>query len=103
MRRKPSSLAPAASPERQNESGPFVIAKPLMRRAIETTVADEVATTLALLGVEHGFGLVGGTIAAFCEALARTSVRIVHCRHETGAAFAAIEAHFLSDKPSVVF
>ena len=57
---------------------------------------------LVALGVERAFGVFGGAIAPFCEAVAHSSIELVHCRHESGAAFAAIEASLASDKPTVV-
>jgi acetolactate synthase-1/2/3 large subunit len=58
---------------------------------------------LELVGVTHAFGCTGGTIAVFCEALAQSNIDVVQCRHESGAAFAAAEAHFASGAPAVVF
>jgi acetolactate synthase-1/2/3 large subunit len=57
---------------------------------------------LAGLGVEHAFGVFGGGIAPFCEAVSRSPIKLIHCRHEAGAAFAAIESSLSSGKPSVV-
>jgi acetolactate synthase-1/2/3 large subunit len=99
-----SSRAPAApTNDRQGESGPFAIARPSETRALETTLSDALATVLWRAGVQFSFGLVGGTIAAFCESLARTPIRVLHCRHETGACFAAAEAYFCNDRPNLVF
>ncbi|HEY1816411.1 MAG TPA: thiamine pyrophosphate-dependent enzyme [Kofleriaceae bacterium] len=72
-------------------------------REPSTTVADALAFALADLGVTHGFGIIGGAIAPFARALARQSIRVVHTRHESGAAFAAAEACFASGRPSAVF
>jgi acetolactate synthase-1/2/3 large subunit len=52
--------------------------------------------------VEHAFGLFGGGIAPFCEAVSRSSIRLFHCRHESSAAFAAIESSLASGRPAVV-
>ncbi len=57
---------------------------------------------LADLGVTHAFGVLGGGIAPFGAGLAASAIRLIHTRHECGAAFAAIEAHFASDRPTVV-
>lgn len=67
------------------------------------TVSEGLASLLADLGVTHAFGIIGGAIAPFCEALNRSSIELMHFRHETGAAFAAIEASIASGKPVVVF
>jgi acetolactate synthase I/II/III large subunit len=66
------------------------------------TVSDGLARALAELGVEHAFGVFGGGIAPFCQALTRTDIRLMHTRHEGSAAFAAIEASLATGRPSVV-
>jgi thiamine pyrophosphate-dependent acetolactate synthase large subunit-like protein len=67
------------------------------------TVSRAIVEALADLGVRHAFGVSGGAIAAFWAALSDSAIDVVHFRHETGAAFAAIEAHFVSNNPVVVF
>ncbi len=69
----------------------------------QRTASDALVEMLAQLGVKTAFGLVGGAVAPFCEALARSPIRVVHARHEGGAAFAAIEESLASGRPSVVF
>lgn len=64
--------------------------------------AEALVQALEALGVEHAFGLFGGGIAPFCEALSRSSIRLLHFRHEGGAAFAAIESSLASGKLTVV-
>ncbi len=59
--------------------------------------------TLESLGVRRAFGMTGGAIAGFCDALGQSGLQFVHCRHEAGAAFAATEAYFTSGAPSLVF
>ena len=66
-------------------------------------MADTVVEALTELGVEHAFGVIGGAIAPFCKALSRSTVRLMHARHESGAAFAAMEASFATGKLTVVF
>lgn len=66
------------------------------------TVSDGLARALSELGVEHAFGVFGGGIAPFCQALTRTSIRLMHTRHEGSAAFAAIEASLATGRPTVV-
>lgn len=68
-----------------------------------STVSDVLVAHLASLGVEWGFGLLGGAGLAFHDALARSTIQVVHCRHEAGAAFAATEAYFATDRPALVF
>lgn len=66
------------------------------------TVSQGLVVALVALGVERAFGVFGGAIAPFCEAVSQSSIELVHCRHEAGAAFAAIEASLASDRPTVV-
>lgn len=72
-------------------------------RPVETTVAAALVEQLAHLGVESAFGVSGGAIAMFFDALAESPIGLHHFRHETGAAFAAAEAYFVTGKPSLVF
>jgi acetolactate synthase I/II/III large subunit len=64
--------------------------------------AEALVEALVQLGVEHAFGVFGGGIAPFCEALSRSPIRLLHFRHEAGAAFAAIESSLASGKLAVV-
>lgn len=68
-----------------------------------TTVADAVVRLLADLGVGYAFGVSGGAMATLWAALSRSAIQVRHFRHEGGAAFAAIEAYFASQRPVVVF
>jgi len=72
-------------------------------RPLETTVAAALVEHLAHLGVESAFGVSGGAIAMFFDALAESPIGLHHFRHETGAAFAAAEAYFVTGRPSLVF
>jgi acetolactate synthase I/II/III large subunit len=67
------------------------------------SVAEAVVKILEDMGVEYAFGVSGGAIAPMWAALHQSSMKVLHFRHEAGAAFAAIEAHFASDRPVVVF
>ncbi|MBN3906822.1 MAG: thiamine pyrophosphate-binding protein [Nostoc sp. NMS1] len=66
-------------------------------------VAEAVVKILGDMGVEYAFGVSGGAIAPMWAALHQSPIQVLHFRHEAGAAFAAIEAHFASDRPVVVF
>ncbi|WP_170319712.1 thiamine pyrophosphate-dependent enzyme [Polyangium spumosum] len=66
-------------------------------------MSEALAAFLASLGVEVAYGLGGGSIVPFCHALARSRVRVLHCRHESGAAFAALEESLAKDRTTVVF
>ena len=70
----------------------------------EATVVAAIAQHLADLGIEQAFGVSGGAIALLFDALVdNESITLHHFRHETGAAFAAAEAYFVTRKPSLVF
>ncbi|MCC5645175.1 ScyA-related TPP-binding enzyme [Nostoc sp. CHAB 5824] len=66
-------------------------------------VAEAVVKILEEMGVQYAFGVSGGAIAPVWAALHQSPIQVLHFRHEAGAAFAAIEAHFASDRPVVVF
>ncbi|MFN6562536.1 MAG: ScyA-related TPP-binding enzyme [Nostoc sp. ChiSLP01] len=66
-------------------------------------VAEAVVKILENLEVEYAFGVSGGAIAPLWAALHQSSIQMLHFRHEAGAAFAAAEAYFASDRPVVVF
>ena len=57
----------------------------------------------ARLGVKETFGVSGGAMAALWDALSSSALGVYHFRHESGAAFAAIEAGFASGRPTVLF
>jgi acetolactate synthase-1/2/3 large subunit len=67
------------------------------------TVAAALVELLFRLGVREAFGVSGGAIAALWDALSSSSLGVYHFRHETGAAFAAIEAGLASGRPTVLF
>ncbi|BAZ70388.1 MAG: thiamine pyrophosphate-binding protein [Pelatocladus maniniholoensis HA4357-MV3] len=67
------------------------------------SVAEAVAKILEDLGVVYAFGVSGGAIAPLWGALHNSSLQVLHFRHEAGAAFAATEAYFASDRPVVIF
>ena len=66
------------------------------------TVAEGLAEALRALGVRHAYGVCGGAQALLWAALSKHH-DLLHFRHESGAAFAAIEAHFAGGRPVVVF
>ncbi len=71
--------------------------------ATRQNASHAIAELLYALGVRHAFGVSGGAIAAIWGALSASKIKVVHCRHEAGASFAAIEAHFATNAPVVVF
>jgi acetolactate synthase-1/2/3 large subunit len=71
--------------------------------AAAPTLAEALVGYLVDLGVRHAFGVSGGGIAPLWAALSASGIGVAHFRHESGAAFAAIEAHFATGRPVVVF
>src|SRR5262245_47241562 len=67
------------------------------------TVVSALTEMLSRLGARHAFGVSGGAMAAFWDALSASALGVHHFRHESGATFAAIEASFASRRPVVVF
>ncbi|MEU4690315.1 thiamine pyrophosphate-binding protein [Actinoplanes sp. NPDC023714] len=67
-----------------------------------TTVADVVGATLARLGADHVFGVVGSGNFHVTNALVRHGARFVATRHEGGAATAADAYARLTGRPGVV-
>jgi acetolactate synthase-1/2/3 large subunit len=67
------------------------------------SVAETIVKMLEDMGVQYAFGVSGGAIAPLWHALEHSSIRVLHFRHEAGAAFAATEAYFASGHPVVVF
>jgi acetolactate synthase-1/2/3 large subunit len=67
------------------------------------TVAEAIALMLEDLGVRSAFGVAGGAMASLWGALSNSRMQLLNFRHETGAAFAAVEAYFACGKPTVVF
>ncbi len=67
-----------------------------------STVAEGLASSLRDLGVVHALGVCGGAQALLWAAFSK-HLDVLHFRHESGAAFAATEAHFASNRPVVVF
>lgn len=74
----------------------------LPRPALDMSFSSALVAALVELGVDQAFGIFGGGIAPFSKALAESSVRLLHFRHEAGAAFAAIESSLQSGKLTVV-
>jgi acetolactate synthase-1/2/3 large subunit len=68
-----------------------------------TPLSDAIVGLLSDLGVDAAFGILGGSIAPLYDALGRSPIRVVHCRHESAAAFAAVESNFASGRPAVAF
>lgn len=84
---------------KQNSNKQLSDSKP----SVTFSVAEAVVKILRDMGVQYAFGVSGGAIAPVWAALHQSPIQVLHFRHEAGAAFAAIEAHFASDRPVVVF
>jgi len=73
---------------------------------VTTTTADLIVRYIERLGVEYVFGVPGGAIEPFFDALARSERRggpkVICARHETGAAFMADGYHRETGKIGVV-
>lgn len=67
------------------------------------TVVSALVEVFSRLGAKEAFGVSGGAMAALWDALSASALDVYHFRHETGAAFAAIEACFASGRPTVLF
>lgn len=68
-----------------------------------TTVVSALVDMFLRLGVREAYGVSGGAMAALWDAMSASRLGVYHFRHETGAAFAAIEAGFASGRPTVLF
>lgn len=91
-----------------NTSGSSIFSPPTNSKltqltSTELTVGETVVKMLEDMGVESAFGVSGGGIGPLWASLNRSKIQVLHFRHESGAAFAACEAHFASDRPVVVF
>jgi thiamine pyrophosphate-dependent acetolactate synthase large subunit-like protein len=58
---------------------------------------------LSRLGTNQAFGVSGGAMAGVWDALSSSRLAVYHFRHESGAAFAAVEACFAAGRPTVLF
>ena len=66
-------------------------------------MATALADFAVARGVRRAFGINGGAIAPFVAHAHARGVRVVHTRHESGAAFMAAEDSLASGAPSLVF
>lgn len=68
-----------------------------------STVSAQLVNALRDDGVQHAFGVMGGALVFIHAALRKSNIALTHCRHESGAAYAALEASLASQRPTVVF
>jgi acetolactate synthase-1/2/3 large subunit len=67
------------------------------------TVVSALVAMFSRLGVREAFGVSGGAMAALWDALSSSPLALRHFRHESGAAFAAMEAGFAGGWPGLLF
>jgi acetolactate synthase I/II/III large subunit len=67
-----------------------------------TRIADLAAQTLYAHGVRHAFGIPGGEVVTFIDALEKAGIRFVLCRHETNAAIMAAGASAVTGAPGLL-
>jgi thiamine pyrophosphate-dependent acetolactate synthase large subunit-like protein len=67
------------------------------------TVAAAVVAMLEELGMGCAFGVAGGAMATLWGSLSNSTMQVLNFRHEGGAAFAAVEAYFATNRPTIVF
>ncbi|MBW4457991.1 MAG: ScyA-related TPP-binding enzyme [Nostoc indistinguendum CM1-VF10] len=93
--------------ESSNGSSIFSLPAP-NKQAVESEftqlrVGEALVKILEDMGVLYAFGVSGGGIGPLWATLNSSSIELMHFRHESGAAFAAIEAYFTTGRPVVVF
>jgi acetolactate synthase I/II/III large subunit len=73
-----------------------------MERVEQSNLAQALVQHFVALGIRVAFGVSGGAIARLFDAIEMSPIELYHLRHESGAAFAAVEAHFATGKPALV-
>ncbi len=68
-----------------------------------TTVSSELARTLVDAGCRRAFGILGGAAVPMFSALVEEGLDPIHARHESGAAFMALEHELAGGGPGLVF
>jgi acetolactate synthase-1/2/3 large subunit len=65
-------------------------------------IADLVARTFYQAGIRHAFGMPGGEVVTFIDALERAGIRFVLARNETAAAMMAAGTHAVTGAPGLL-
>ena len=70
----------------------------------DVSVSQAIVTLLEALQITESYGVSGGAMATLWAALSDSyRIQVMHCRHESGATFAAAEASLVSGKPVAAF
>ncbi|MBV9077439.1 MAG: thiamine pyrophosphate-binding protein, partial [Methylobacteriaceae bacterium] len=92
---------PAQGDRAVNEQSPLA-AGVLARSAATTRVADRLARRLRAHGIRHAFGMPGGEVVTFVDALESAGIRFVLMRQESGAAMAAAATSLTTGAPGLL-
>ena len=68
-----------------------------------SSVSAAIADTLIAAGCRRAFGILGGAAVPLFSALVERGLDPIHARHETGAAFMALEHDLAGGGPGLVF
>lgn len=71
--------------------------------AQQVSVASACVGALEQLGVKRAFGIGGGGVACLHHALTESSIDVHEARHESGAAYMALESSLADQRPAVVY
>lgn len=70
----------------------------------DTSIAQAIVKLLEQLKITESFGVSGGAMATLWAALSDSyRIEVIHCRHESGATFAATEASLAGNRPVAAF
>lgn len=98
------SASQSSKPVQLSDSNGSLSSGQQASHAESLSVTNAIVRILEAMGVRYAFGVAGGAMASLWASLSNShQIRVLHCRHEAGAAFAATEAHFASNAPTVVF
>jgi acetolactate synthase-1/2/3 large subunit len=68
-----------------------------------TDVGVMLGRALRAMSIQHAFGIVGGGVAHLVSGLGRAGIQLIHVRHESAAAFMALESYIATGVPGLVF
>ena len=103
MKLKQKTTKPLISAETSSGSSIFAPSQSSQNHnPTQPTVAQALVKLLEEFGVKSAFGVSGGGIGPMWATLEHSLIRVLHFRHEAGAAFAAVESYFATNRPTVV-